>query len=407
MKTGRVSSLSGPRSNLWFGGAKTPGPPLPVWPQPAQGPLPAIPQTTIANWPEHPHSTPGVWCQDGHTYDQTFQVAPPTQPDREWWRGDYFGMRVPGIPLLPGMAGYTVSSPPWNQNTGAYCPPIMAMDLLRYAAKGMWDCVDAILDAHVAHSYTHFQYSVCHANAWGLTIDQAVKTAIRVKEKIRYLDAWWLGSNWSRYWDDGSIHEEMRDRDRDYWAPILQPWIDAFKSNGVIDCACKGWQLDGYNTQSRRDNSKYANPWQSMIEYFGEQFTQQGISVSGHFMNEACMVLQDSNDPHPMSRQQAWKNKAGHVRYVHHQGDVYCPIDEYQARYVDTLKMFGDGSCGTFQGDQTFRMICCEHSAQSQFDLWCSNDENCVKGLRLTQTHASTVCAGFSGGARNTNGSPV
>jgi len=391
------------RSNFWFGGHKKPLPPTsyPVWPQPARSPLPSIPSADIPDWSRHPSGTPGVWVQAGHTYDNVWPQLPPTQPELKWLRGDYFGVRVPGIPLLPNMAGYTVSSPPWNQNREPYCPPIMAMDVIRYYKAGMLDVVDEIMNAHIARSYTHFQLSIGHCNSFGLTIDQTVELAIRLRLKMRYLDCWFLGGNWGKYWDDGSQHEEMRDRDRDYWSPILLPWIQALRSNGVMSMACKGWQVDNCNTQSPRSNSKYPNPWLSITQFFAEEITAHNIPLGCHYINEAGMVLTDDGS---ISRQQAWKMKRGMVSHWHHQGDVYCPVDEYQARLVDSLKMFGDGSCGQYADGQPFQLVVCEHSAQSQFDLWCHENEATVKGLRLTQTHAATTSPGYSGSASQVDG---
>jgi len=167
-------------------------------------------------WPPAPRPTlplpPG-------NYDKVLPFTPPAGPDKLFYRGNFCGVRVPGMRLLPGMAGYTVEG--WKDNKiGGKNPPFMSIDVPRYTD----DERQAILQAHADRGYTHFQLSIGHAIEQGLSIADYVSFANLVQSFGFFADHWFLGG--------GDFN--ARDMGADYWRPLCQPWIDALLAEGAI-----------------------------------------------------------------------------------------------------------------------------------------------------------------------------
>lgn len=339
-------------------------------------------------WPPAPRA-PLPPFPPGH-YDHTLPFTPPDKPDKLFYRGNFCGIRAPGVPLLEGMAGYTV--PPWNANQPPHCPPFMAQDLPRYWIKGMRDEFDHLLNIYVAvDGYTHLQMSVCHAVEAGFSIDQYINCCGRAREFVPFLDQWFLGGVWG-----------ARDMASDYWRPIVTPWMEALIANGLIDCCCVGWQLDHFNTGTpRMVDGRMQSPIQSIIDMFADWTTPREIPLGTHWVNEAGAW----NDP--FDRFQWWKDQKGKQLWFHHQGDTTMPVDEYQAKLCDTLNPFGDGRMGTsgLFGDRPYSLVVYECSAQSQFDLMMSEDEGDLRGYLLCCTKAASYVGGYGNGARRPDGS--
>lgn len=340
------------------------------------------------------------------SYDSTLPFEPPATPTRDFYRGNFCGVRVPGIPLLPEMSGYTV--PGWSANADdgrGLNPPIMALDITRYwhLDRGV---VRAILDAHATRGYTHLQCSVGHAIAQGLSLKDYLAYCSYAKAIVPYLDQWFLGGGpWL-----------ARDETSDYWRPLLQPWIAPLKAGHLADLACVGWQLDGYNTGDLRTISGYNEPYpaiQSIVDYFAEQFTAVGIPIGTHWINHAGGWWSESDPyyqnadgtPAPDARFRWWNRQVNKVRYFHHQGDTNMVIPEYQARLVDTLQPFGDGRMGA---PNTFSLVIYEYTAQAQFDVdrdyYQTEDQGDQRGFYLACTVAASHVGGYGNGARRVDG---
>lgn len=319
-------------------------------------------------------------------YDHDLPFTPPAGPNRVFYRGDFCGVRVPGLPLLPEMSGYTVEG--WRDNAvGGLNPPIMALDITRYWHISR-DLVLENLNAHATRGYTHLQCSVGHAIEQGLSIDDYIEYSKLVQTIVGYADHWFLGGGpWSAK-DKNGHWTEARDRDAAYWAPILDPWIDALLANQAIDCACVGWQLDGGNKENE--------PIQSIIDYFADKLRPHDVLIGTHWLNEAGAWN------NPMDRFKWWQHQSGKLTWFHHQGDVNMDIPLYQAKIVDTLNPFGDGRMGA---PNTFALVNYEYAAQSQFDLRASEDEGNLRGYLLSCTKAASHVGGYGNGARRPDGS--
>lgn len=353
-------------------------------------------------------------------YDRTLPFVPPPGPDRLFYRGNFSGVRVPGIPILPEMSGYTV--PGWKDNkVGGLNPCIMSLDITRYWNVSR-DLVIANLNPHAERGYTHLQCSIGHAIEQGLTIDQYVEYAGLVKQIVGFADHWFLGGGPFSAQDKFGNWTEARDQDRNYWAAKLDPWINALLSNGLTDAACVGWQLDGGNTGTLRNIDGYASPYspiQSIVDYFADRLGPHDIPIGTHWRNEAGGWW-DGDDPeykgHSDARFVWWRKQRNKVYWFHHQGSTRISIPDYQAKLVDTLQPFGDGRMGTsgLFGDRPFSLTVYECSGQDQFDMvdgsgnpspyYLTEDQGDQRGMYLCCTKAASHVGGYGNGGRLIDG---
>ncbi len=345
-----------------------------AWPPPPRGPLPASP----------PNVDRELW----------FDI--PSGPDKLFYRGNFCGIRVPGVPLLEGMAGRTVA--PWSENQAPFCPPFMAGDVLFYATHGQWDAVQEYFKVYAADGYTHWQANVCLAVEAALTRDEYFRVCRMARDAgIPFLDQWFLGGVWGE-----------RDADAAYWRPIVKPWFDALVAEGLIDCACVGWQLDKFNTGlPRQIEGREQAPIQSIVDMFADWCGPREIPLGTHWVNEAGVWRVYWNGREfEFDRFRGWKDQRNKVFFFHHQGDVDIPVDLYQAKLKDTLDPFGNGRMGTsgLFGDRPFGLVIYECSAQAQFDLRCSEDDGDLRGALLLYTKGATHAVGYGNGARRPDG---
>jgi hypothetical protein len=323
------------------------------------------------------------------SYDRVLPFTPPSR-DVLFYRGNFCGVRVPGVPSLPESAGYTL---PGGDKT-----LIMSLEIFRHTPE--WQ--DEILRQHAIRGYTHFQFSIGHAIEQGWPIDQYVTLAKRAQDRFGlFADHWFLGGGPWGWWRGRT--DQNRDRDAAYWAPIVDPWIDALLANQAIDCACVGWQLDAQNKES--DTRTGNGPLQSIIDHFADKLAPLNIPIGTHWINEAGAWNT------PMDRFAWWKRQRNKLTWFHHQGDVNLDVPTYQAKLCDTLNPFGDGRMGRsgLFGDRPFGLVVFEDSAQAQFDDPTRNTEDMgdQRGLLLCCTKAAASVSGFGNGARMSDGSPL
>jgi hypothetical protein len=304
---------------------------------------------------------------------------------------------------MPGMAGFTL----WPQPD----PPLtMSLDIFKYGSEELQNLQ---LDQHARYFYTHFQCSLGHAMEMGWGIDRYVEFSKRVQHRVGFADHWFLGG--------GPLN--TRDADREYWADILDPWINALLTNHAIDTACVGWQLDQYNEPGDKILG--------IIEYFADRLGPFDIPIGTHWVNEAGGWWAAGGSPqHPnvTDRFSWWRAMKNKVLWFHHQGPTHYPeplrpdimlpfymfpdwgVPEYQARLCDTLNPFGDGSMGTsgLFGDRPFSLIVYENSAQAQFN----DPDNCTESMGdlrsylLCCTRAKTFVGGYGNGGCLPDGNP-
>lgn len=97
--------------------------------------------------------------------------APPAKADVSWWRGDAWGITIPGLPLVPGGA-----------NRGGAASRVLTYFLDRYdrvvgAGGHQWEA--RILEQHRVNGYTHISLSPQDSFADGMTPPDYVAMAKR------------------------------------------------------------------------------------------------------------------------------------------------------------------------------------------------------------------------------------
>src|SRR5436190_23755320 len=92
--------------------------------------------------------------------------APPAHADVRWWRGDAWGITLPGLPALPG------------GGVGAAQSRVLTYFLDRYGRD--WEA--QILRRHRENGYTHISISPQDSFAVGTSEDAYVAMAVRCRE---------------------------------------------------------------------------------------------------------------------------------------------------------------------------------------------------------------------------------
>lgn len=307
------------------------------------------------------------------SYDKTFPNLGPK--DKLTYRGQFCGLRVAGAPAVPEGVNFT---------TTGQSDIIMAMHLDRYPEE--WQ--HKILETYASYGYTHFQQSLGHSRAYGRTIKEYVATSKLIQSYGLFADHWFLGGP-----------GDPRDADAGYYAPVLQPYMDALKGESAIDTACVGWQLDGYNEPGAKI--------MSIIDYIASELVPHEIPIGTHWMNEAgAWWKTNDTDGRPRNRFEWWQWCRGRISFFHHQGSTTIDIPLYQAKLVDTLAPFGDGRMGTsgLFGDIPFKLVAFECSAQNQFDQKTTEAEGDLRSYLLCCTKGGHGVQGYGNGCRSPEG---
>lgn len=262
----------------------------------------------------------GLWSRG--PYASTLPFTPPP-PNRDFYRGNFCGTRIPGAPKVIG---------------GSDADPslVMACLLDRYPVEIQQE----YWRVQRAAGYTHGQRSLGHSVftgedagefGAGLTADQFLDGLARQRDAGFFTDVWFANS----------LGWRQRDLQIDYWKQQFDRWFDILIPSGLVDMACVGWQLDQiFQPKGLVD----------LIDYFAERCGPAGIPVGVHWVNDANAWFDDFRGGVNMTppehrsglkdRFDFWRYCAGKVQWTHFQGDVYSPIDDYQdglKRVMDDL----------------------------------------------------------------------
>lgn len=383
MNAGSIILLGSEFGKADGGGASTLGPPYPTR---MRSPLPPYPEPI--------------------DYKTVLPFTRPTGRVLDFYRGQFCAIRVPGAPAVPGGN---------DKNPTA----VMSCLLDNYPPRVQ----DQFLDLYASDGYTHLQRSLGHALHYN---NQNLDAYIALSQRARsvfglYCDHWFLAGQdvWGH---------DCKDQSASWWQQKLDPHIPRLLDAGVIDLACVGWQLDGYNIPG--------NSLLAIIKYIAEALPRS-IPLWTHWMNEALAWWATNIDPATGENLgEVWTDEYQTIRvhdrftwwaacqpYLsggHHQGNTRMLIKEYQDRLCDTLDYFGGdtgkGNMGQSQrspeGPQPFAMTVFECSGQDQFDDQPGNphaiseDEGDLRGYLLMCTTSQWAhLSGFGNGARMPDGS--
>lgn len=296
-------------------------------------------------------------------YPTTILLTPPSGPSLAYYRGNFCGVRVPGVEIKPGMAGYTLSPQP--------SPPlVMDLDIFKYRDQASQA---RIFQAHVDRGLTHFQFSLGHAVEQNWTPQDFLSLVESWRALGGFADLWWLGGAWM-----------ARDQPWSYWLSVMRPWLDVLGPAGVIDHACIGWQLDQYNSPSSL---------LTVIRGLGallKAFPSQPL-IACHWINDACAWWDDTTGAQtpPIANRFDFHRVLGAEGLLDRdflQVDVNAPPAGPQGGFQGVVRDLRRALVGSQQ------VVAYEFSAQNQFD-----DPNEVTEQTGSMRDYLACCAGAFG----------
>ena len=271
---------------------------------------------------------------------------------------------------------------------------------------------DEFMLGYAQDGHTHLQRSYGHAmpndGFSGVSLDQFIALSARARSKYGlFADQWIIGG--------GALYN--CNQDLNYWRPIIDSLCDAFESNGVIDTACVGWQLD------QLFGAIPGNATIEVIVYIATRLSNK-IPLYTHWMNEALAWWKTGGEIwtdqygsiNVMDRFTWWYAMRPYLTGGHHQGDTRAAQTqprEYASSLCDTLDYFnGRTDKGTMgrsirSGEEkNFKLDLFECSGQDQFDGKTSEDEGDRIAYTLMCTHGfnNSHLDGYGNGCRMPDG---
>lgn len=238
----------------------------------------------------------------------------PQIPTRDFLRGDFWGVEMPGFPPVPGM--------------GAKYERIFSWFLDRYSVEQQKE----YLTKYAGYGYTHLLLSYADSTGptenpgktpgAGHTLDQFIELCLRVKSYVNYCHV--------RF---GSKDFQPANMTPQQWADYVDPVFQKLVQAGAVDEVSLGWELNLWNT-----------PGQPLIEalrHLGGQAHAAGLSSWQHFSPHYTSWFADGD---PRGRFGWYDDLAGGgVDGIDYQtqGPAWSP-QMLQARMVDTLWQFGE-----------------------------------------------------------------
>ncbi len=343
-----------------------PPPVVPVGPTikwPPDQPRSALPPFPALTSSQPPNA--GVWSNEAYVQDPGF--TPPNHPDIDFHRGNFSGVRIPGLPWL----GFGTDKDPTH---------VMSWDLPRFPV----DLQKLVLQGYADRGYTHFLISIPQARNAGV-LDQ------------RFLDAAVLAKSYGQF-----VVVVAFGGDGESWEADVQPWLDKLVALHAVDEVNTVWQGD-----------KWYGPYElvSLTKQVGEWAHPRGVKVSQHWINGALAYWnpEDENswrtaDNSTCVRWQICDRFSYHrviaqwVDYQYFQGDTEAPIGDFQWSLGKVLQSF-----------TTEKLVISEDDAQAEFDdpLHRTEDQGDLKGYLLlgaSWMNGKVMDGGYMNGARRPDG---
>lgn len=330
------------------------GPPRPT-PQP-RAPLPAFDGGT---WETADPSTPP-------TYHPVYTELPrPPRPfgDVRWWRGDAWGVTVPGLPHVPGGA------------SGPAQERVLTYFLGRYGRA--WE--DPILNAHLVRGYTHFSLSPQDEFAQGMSPSDYVALSTRLRQA------------------GFQVHHLLRSK---YYSPpdldvtAMRPLIEALLTAGAGQVFTPAWESNVWSPSVVR----------AMIDHDAAVIGTAAI-INIHFLPHYISWQEDDETPTDF-----WQQNYGKVDGLLYQCDPYWSAGMMAARMNDALVRLAPGGLwglGDSGRGHPIDVIGWELIATCQYNgiadgngRLADEDQGNLKGYELLCTPGPMSVAGFGNGAR-------
>jgi hypothetical protein len=310
---------------------------------------------------------------------------PPPKADVSWWRGDAWGLTIPGLPIVPGGA-----------TSGGARDRVLTYFLDRYdrAAGGGTAWEKQILDLHRSYGYTHISLSPQDSFADGMSEDDYVAMAIRCKRAGLFVHHLMR----SKYYTDINLtaaqrHDPRRNRRLIDWidrireptvfpatttALIAEPdaLIERLLREGCLDIETPAWECNCWSPESVR----------AMIDHDSDLIGTRA-KILLHFLPH--YISWQANDETPTS---FWEQNHGRVDGICYQCDPFWSAGMMAARVTDGLD----------------RLATCQYNNLHDGDGRESNeDTGNLKGFETGNAPGMLVARGYNNGGRRPDGSPL
>lgn len=329
-----------------------------IWPSPRPRPArraPLPPFDAASTDPESGAALPVTATLNGR----------PPAPSVSYRRENFCGLRVPGLPFIPG---------------GAADPSLVFFPFIdRYTDRDQ----GRILDAYLQAGYTHGTLSWPDSRAYGKSVADYVATARRLKAS----GLWVCHKFFSKYYDP-------KNADGHTAFPVL----DALLAADAIDCGTPAWEMNLFTAPEAVDDlvdplAEYAP---SVLWYL-------------HFSCHYAAWQRNTETPHEF-----WMRRVGKVRGLEYQCFPVSGVDDtkagtwsagmMQARINDVLVRLAPGGVWRTPG---FDVIPWETTAQLQFNGAQDERHGDLRGYESLCAPGPMPLAGFGNGARYPNGDPL
>jgi hypothetical protein len=322
--------------------------------------------TPVPRAPLPPFESPGP-----PDYDPVNSVPPsnltiPARPNLRFHRGNFCGIRVPGLPPVSG---------------GSSDPTLL---LTWFLFKYTPDQVQQALTLYGQAGYSHVYLSWPDArDTGGLSISQFVSLCLTIRQRGFYVGVFFGSKDFDPH-DDGVGG----------WPSRCQALCQALSSAGAIDFAMPGWEWNLWNVPGP---SSY-----DIFRFFQAQLPGVLLYYHGGVGNIAWQA--DGEDTASF-----YNNLVGVLTGCLYQADVNWSASFLQEKINDVLVRFGgaDGFPADSGFGHPFDCIPFEISASTQFDARMGENMGDLRNLEALYTLGPVACMGYGNGCRNPDGTAL
>lgn len=278
-----------------------------------------------------PTPTPTGICYTNLLLGQPTGV--PAAPNLRWFRGDFCGVNVPGLPPVAGGSGD---------------PSVLLTPFIdRYAPADQAHCFDAYRD----RGYTHWKlWWPDSRDGAGQSEDQFVTTMQMVQANGFYPVPFLYAKGYDGVNPDPTKNDSL---------------IGKMIAGGVAQIVCVGGELDLFNTPGPM--------FQALIDHVTGPLVAAGCHCYVHF-SEGYVAWQAPGD----LGSTFWIANMGKLTGILHQKKLTWDCPTYQARLADLQIRFGTGDSG-WPADSgfghPFDIVADEYSATGRFNQTMSETE--------------------------------
>ena len=298
------------------------------------------------------------------------RAEPPTGADVRWWRGDAWGLTVPGLPAVPGGA----SGPAQSR--------VLTYFLDRYGRD--WEAV--ILRLHRDYGYTHISISPQDSFEFGTSEDDYVAMSVRCREAGLF------------------VHHLMRSK---YYTPtppdlsVPDALIERLLREGAMQIESPAWEMNHWSPSICR----------AMIDHDAALIGMR-CQIDLHFFPHYISWQENHETPTDF-----WRANFGKVDGVLYQCDPAWTAGMMAARTTDCLDRLAPGGLWGLSDSgrgHPIDVTVWETIATNQFNngydgdgRLATEDIGNLKGYECTCAPGLMTVFGYGNGGRRPDGTPL